>query len=322
MTGLEKLLKKLGKERFVGMFSTMLKIRCFEEECQKQFTVGKIHGMLHTCIGEEAVYAGACETLNRDDYLVGTHRNHGLLIARGADPKYMMAELFGKKTGYNKGKGGDMHVTPHGLGIVCSTAIVGAGIPIALGPALASKMRGTNQVAMCFFGDGATNQGTFHESLNFASVYNLPVVFVIVNSQFAFSTHISRSTRLKVLSKRAASYDVRGTTLDGNAVLDVFETTTKVVNRTREGYGPALVELVSYNRQNPAKYDIEVDGWERIFGDPIERFEKICLESGVLSHSQSGRIRREIVEEMEQAVQFANDSPWPEVEEALTDVFV
>lgn len=317
----EKLLDELGREKLIRIFSTMLRIRCFEEECQKQFTIGKIHGMLHTCLGEEAICVGACETLRRDDYIVGTHRNHGLLIARGADPRYMMAELFGKKSGYNRGKGGDMHVTLHSLGIICNTAIVGAGIPIALGPALAIKLRRTDQVTVCFFGDGATNQGTFHESLNLASVYNLPIIFIITNSQFAFSTHISKTAKLKELSRRAASYNIPGITVDGNNVLKVFKATREAVKRAREDCGPTLVEFVSYNRQNPTKYDVEIKGWEKMYGDPIDRFEKKLLEDNILTPSQVKKIRRSALEKIEQAVRFADESPWPDVEEALKDVF-
>lgn len=322
MTNVDGLMKELGAEKLKEMLSTMHRIRCFEEESQRQFTKGKISGMFHSCMGEEAIYTGVCETLAEDDYIVTTHRNHGALIARGAAPKYMMAELFGKKTGYNKGKAGDMHVNPHELGLVCSTAIVGAGIPISLGPALASKMKHTNQVTVCFFGDGATNTGYFHESLNLASVYLLPVIFVIVNSQFAFSTHISKTTKLKELSRRAVSYDIPGVTSDGNKLLDVFETVREVVKCAREGKGPALINFVSYNRQNPKKYNMEVEGWEKTFGDPIDRFEKICLEKNILSSAQIETIRKNALEEMTQASNFADESPWPDLQEALSDVFV
>jgi len=317
----EKLLEELGKEKLIRIYSTMVRIRCFEEECEKQFTVGKIHGMLHVCLGEEAIFTGACETLRKDDYTIGTHRNHGLIIARGADPRYMMSEMFGKKSGYNKGKGGDMHITPHGLGVICSTAIVGSGIPIALGAALSSKMKGTDRVTVCFFGDGATNQGTFHESLNLASVYNLPIIFVIKNSQFAVSTPITMTAKLKRLSKRAVSYDILGITVDGNDVLRVFEVVREAVERARNTRGPTLIECISYNRQNPKKYDVEIRDWEKIYGDPIDKFEKRLLKSSILTSSQVEEIKRSVVEEMERAVRFAEESPWPDVEEAFKDVF-
>lgn len=314
-------IEEVGKGKLIQMYSTMVRIRCFEEESQKKFNEGKIYGFLHLCSGEEATYVGACETLGRDDYVVGTHRSHGLLIDRGADLRYIMAELYGKKSGYNKGKGGEMHVISHTLGIVATTAIVGGAIPIALGPALASKMKGTDQVTMCFFGDGATNQGTFHESLNLASVYNLPVIFVIVNSQFGFSTSITKVSKLKKLSKRAVSYDIPGITADGNDLLKVFEVTREAVDRARNGGGPTLIEFVSYNRQNPVKYNIEIKGWERVYGDPIDSFEKRLLESSILTSSQVEEIKQDAVEEVKEAVRFAEESPWPDVEEALKDVF-
>lgn len=309
------------KEKLMRMFSTMLRIRYFEEECQKRFNEGKIYGFLHLCLGEEAIYAGVCEALRRDDYVVGTHRSHGLLIARGADLKYIMAELFGKRDGYNKGKGGEMHVISHALGMVASTAIVGGAIPIALGPALASKMKGKDQVTVCFLGDGATNQGTFHESLNFASVYELPVIFVIVNSGFAFSTPITKTAKLKKLSKRATSYDIPGITVDGNDVFEVFEVLQEAINRARNNGGPTLVECVCYNQQNPKKYNIETKDWRKIYGDPLDRFEKNLLESGVLTATKYEEIKQVIVEEINQAVCFAEESDWPDAEEALRDVF-
>jgi TPP-dependent pyruvate/acetoin dehydrogenase alpha subunit len=312
---------RLGNEKLIRIYSTMVRIRSFEDECQKQFTAGKIHGMLHICSGEEAIFAGACETLREDDYIVGTHRNHGLLLARGADPRYMMAEMFGKKSGYNKGKGGDMHITPHGLGIVCCSAIVGSGIPIAVGVALASKMRGKDCVTACFFGDGATNQGTFHESLNLASVYDLPITFIIVNSQFGVSTPITRTAKVKKLSKRAVSYSIPGITVDGNNVLKVLEVVREAVSRARSKGGPTLIECVSYNQQNPKKYDVEIRDWERIWGDPIDRFEKKLFRRNVLTSNQAEEIKRGAVEEMEQAVRFAEESLWPDIEETSKDVF-
>jgi len=321
MNNQEKLFRELGKEKLTRIYSTMVRIRRFEEECQKQFTVGKIQGMLHVCLGEEAIFAGVCEALRKDDYIVGTHRSHGLHIARGADSRYMIAELFGKNSGYNKGKGGDMHITAHGLGIICTTAIVGAGIPIALGPALASKMKGTDQVTVCFFGDGATNQGTFHESLNLASVYDLPNVFVIKNSQFAVSTPITMTAKLKQVSKRASSYNIPGITVDGNDVLKVFEATREAVKHARNNRGPTLLECISYNWQNAKKYNLEIKGWKQIYGDPIDKFESKLLENSVLTSSQVEEIKKSAVEEMEQALRFAEEAQWPDAEEAYKHVF-
>lgn len=313
----------------VEMYTTMVKIRLFEEKAHELYTAGKIPGFLHSSAGQEATEVGVIANLRRDDYLTSTHRPHGHLIARGGDVKRIMAELYGKSTGYCKGKGGDMHTTSFELGIVCATGIVGGGIPISLGPALASKLRGTDQVTVCFFGDGASNQGTFHESLNLASIWDLPVVFVCENNQYAISTPQREHQRIKDISMRAAAYGIPGLTVDGNDVLAVYKAANEAIKRARDGNGPTLLECKTFNYHR-AKYEAvskvlsteferELREWEK--KDPIKVFESKLLEMELLTREDMEKIHAQIMDELEEAARFAEASPWPRKEETLEDVF-
>jgi pyruvate dehydrogenase E1 component alpha subunit len=319
----------LSKEKMVEMYATMVKIRLFEEKAHELYTAGKIPGFLHSSAGQEATEVGVIANLRPDDYLTSTHRPHGHLIARGGDVKRIMAELYGKSTGYCKGKGGDMHTTSFELGIVCATGIVGGGIPISLGPALASKLRGTDQVTVCFFGDGASNQGTFHESLNLASIWDLPVVFVCENNQYAISTPQREHQRIKDISMRAAAYGVPGLTVDGNDVLAVYKAANEAIKRARDGNGPTLLECKTFNYHR-AKYEAvskvlsteferELREWEK--KDPIKVFESKLLEMKLLTREDMEKIHAQIMDELEEAARFAEASPWPRKEETLEDVF-
>lgn len=319
----------LPKEKMIEMYVAMVKIRLFEEKAHELYTAGKIPGFLHSSAGQEATEVGVIANLRPDDYLTSTHRPHGHLIARGGDVKRIMAELYGKSTGYCKGKGGDMHTMSFGLGIVCATGIVGGGIPISLGPALASKLRGTDQVTVCFFGDGASNQGTFHESLNLASIWDLPVVFVCENNQYAISTPQREHQRIKNVSMRAAAYGIQGLTVDGNDVLAVYQAANDAIRRAREGRGPTLLECKTFNYHR-AKYEAvskvlsteferELREWEK--RDPIKVFESKLLETRVLTQDDIAKIHSQIMEELEEAARFAEASPWPRKEETLEDVF-
>ena len=319
----------LSKEKMVEMYATMVKIRLFEEKAHELYTAGKIPGFLHSSAGQEATEVGVIANLRPDDYLTSTHRPHGHLIARGGDVKRIMAELYGKSTGYCKGKGGDMHTTSFELGIVCATGIVGGGIPISLGPALASKLRGTDQVTVCFFGDGASNQGTFHESLNLASIWDLPVVFVCENNQYAISTPQREHQRIKDISMRAVAYGVPGLTVDGNDVLAVYKAANEAIKRARDGNGPTLLECKTFNYHR-AKYEAvskvlsteferELREWEK--KDPIKVFESKLLEMKLLTREDMEKIHAQIMDELEEAARFAEASPWPRKEETLEDVF-
>jgi len=316
----------IDSERLTQMYRTMVRIRLFEERVSTEFAAGNIPGFVHVYIGEEATATGACATLRPDDYITSTHRGHGHLIAKGGSTDRMMAELFGKKTGYCKGKGGSMHIADTDIGILGANGIVGAGIPLAGGAALSARMRGTDQVVICFLGDGASNRGTFHEGVNLAAVWQLPVVYVIENNLYAEKTRIADTYRLPNLSDRAGAFGIPDVTVDGNDVVAVYEAVGEAVARARRGDGPTLVECKTYRihghfEGDPQTYKPkgEVEEWKK--KDPIDSFRKRLLEMGVLSEEQVEAIGTEIAGEIEQAVTFARESPFPAPEEALEDVF-
>jgi len=316
----------LFHKKLKEIYEKMLKIRYFEEKARELFTSGEIPGFLHSYLGEEAVATGVCAALEKDDYITSTHRGHGHLIAKGAKLDKMMAELFGKKTGYCKGKGGSMHIADFSIGVVGAIGIVGAGIPIANGVALTSKLKKTGRVVACFFGDGASNQGAFHEALNLASVWDLPVVFICENNSYAESTPQWQHQKIKDVSIRAISYDIPGVTVDGNDVMAVLEATQKGVRRAREGKGPTLIEAKTYRWMghyigDPASYrpNGEAEEWKKKC--PIKRFKEKLLKEELLQENELKRIEKEVKKEIEEAVTFARKSPLPELEEALEDVY-
>ena len=316
----------IEKEKLIDMYRVMVRIRTFEERVAKEFAAGNILGAAHLYAGEEAVAAGACANLRPDDYIISTHRGHGHLIAKGGKTERMMAELYGKKTGYNKGKGGSMHIADMEIGILGANAIVGAGVTIAGGAALSAKMRGTDQVMICFLGDGATNTGRFHEGVNLAAIWDLPVVYVIENNIYAESTSISAVCKLVNLSDRAKAYGIPGKTVDGNDVLAVYEAVGEAVTRARKGQGPTLVECKTYRLRGHFEGDLqtyrtkdEVSEWLK--KDPIPRFRKHLTSTGVLTEDDADKISQKMKEEIEKAVKFAEESPYPAPEEALEDVY-
>ncbi|GAI94986.1 unnamed protein product, partial [marine sediment metagenome] len=263
----------------LDMYRTMVRIRIFEERVFKEFTAGNIPGFVHLYTGEEAVATGACANLRPDDYITSTHRGHGHLIAKGGSTDRMMAELYGKKTGYNKGKGGSMHIADVEIGILGANGVVGAGIPIAGGAALSAKLRGTDQVTLCFFGDGASNTSRFHEGINLAACLNLPVVYVIENNMYAISVCISDVCKLVNLADRATAYGIPGVTVDGNDVMAVYEAVAEAVARARRGEGPTLVECKTYRWRGHWAGDTQayvggeaIEEWMK--KDPIPRFRK------------------------------------------------
>jgi pyruvate dehydrogenase E1 component alpha subunit len=316
----------LEKEKLIDMYRVMVRIRTFEERVAKEFAAGNILGAAHLYAGEEAVAAGACANLRPDDYIISTHRGHGHLIAKGGKTERMMAELYGKKTGYNKGKGGSMHIADMEIGILGANAIVGAGIPIAGGAALSARMRGTDQVIVCFLGDGATNTGRFHEGVNLAAIWNLPVVYVIENNMYAEATSLSAVCKLVNLSDRAKAYGIPGKTVDGNDVLAVYEAVGEAVTRARKGQGPTLVECKTYRQRghfegDPQTYRTKEEVGEWMKKDPIPRFRKQLTSMGVLTEDDADKIGQKMKEEIEKAVKFAEESPPPAPEEALEDVY-
>jgi len=316
----------IEKEKLLEMYRTMVRIRTFEKRVAKEFAAGNIPGFVHLYVGEEATATGACTNLRPDDYITSTHRGHGHLIAKGGKTKRMMAELYGKKTGYNKGKGGSMHIADMDIGILGANGIVGAGIPVAAGAALSAQLRETDQVVICFFGDGATDTTRFHEGVNMASHWKLPVVFTIENNLWAMSTRTSNVRNITSLTDRAAAYGIPGITVDGNDVLAVYEAVGEAVARARRGEGPTLVECQTYRHRghsegDPAGYRAkeEVDEWMK--KDPIPRFRGKLIEMGVLTEKGANEIDQAMLKELDEAVKFAEESPLPDPDEALEDVF-
>ena len=317
---------EIEKEKLIDMYRMMVRIRTFEERVSKEFAAGSIPGFVHLYIGEEATATGACANLTPDDYITSTHRGHGHLIAKGGKTDQMMAELYGKKTGYCKGKGGSMHIAATELGILGANGIVGGGIPIAGGAAISAQMRGAGQAVICFLGDGATNTSRFHEGVNLAACLKLPVVYVIENNAYAISTRVSYACRIANVGDRAAGYGIPGVTIDGNDVLAVYEAVGEAVARARRGEGPTLVECKTYrwhghHTGDPQTYRTkeEVEEWKK--RDPILRFRNKLIEMGVFKEEAADKIDREISEEIEKAVEFANESSFPAPEETLEDVY-
>ena len=320
----------IGNDRLLDMYRTMQTIRQFEARVKEIFQEGKIPGFVHVSIGEEASATGVAAALTDTDYITSTHRGHGHLIAKGGDVKPMMAELFGKKTGYCKGKGGSMHIANFELGILGANGIVGAGLPIATGAGLAAKVRGSGEVAACFFGDGASNEGTFHESLNIASAWKLPVVYVCENNLYGEFTAGRDVTSVKDIADRARGHDMPGVVVNGNDVVEVYEATREAVDRARKGDGPTLLECKTY------RWEGHVVGEEAFLGkrsyrptDEIEAWKKRCplmsfeqrFVPGSFSAAELEAVRTEVGRRIDEAVQFAMDSPLPAPEEALDDMF-
>jgi pyruvate dehydrogenase E1 component alpha subunit len=321
-----QLMLNLGKEKLVEMYRKMVEIRIFEEKVFELYGRNLVPGTIHLYAGEEAVAVGVCSNLRKDDYITSTHRGHGHCIAKGTQLKKIMAEILGKKTGYCKGKGGSMHIADFSVGMLGATAVVGAGIPIAVGAGLSVKLRGTDQVVACFFGDGASNQGTFHEGINMTSIWKLPVIFVCENNLYAMGTRQSRVMAIESIADRAVAYGIQGVAIDGNDVLAVYETAREAVERARKGEGPTLIECKTYrhkghSRIDPARYrpNEEVEEWLR--RDPIKRFKERLLQTNILTEAEMALVEKEALAGVEEAVKFAVESPYPAPEEALEDVY-
>jgi 2-oxoisovalerate dehydrogenase E1 component len=311
----------------IEMLRRMTLIRAFEERLAQEFARGNLPTeAVHLSIGQEACAVGACFALRSDDYMASTHRGHGHMLAKGADLKGMMAELFGKATGLCKGKGGSMHVTDARVGALGANGIVGASALIATGAALSTKQRGTHQVALAFFGDGATNQGMFHEALNFAAVFDLPALFLIENNLYAEFTRADHHAKVEHLSDRAAAYGIPGATVDGNDIWAVYHATQEAVERARSGGGPTLVECQTYRihghtEGESAEYrsTTEVEEWRG--RDPIMRWRKHLLDSGILTEEQATEMERQARDAVEEAVAFAQSNPDPTLESITEDIF-
>lgn len=317
---------ELSKEKLLWMYQKMVEIRKFDLKVDELFKKNMIWGTCHLYVGEEATAVGTCAALESDDYITSTHRGHGHCIAKGADIKRMMAELLGKETGYCKGRGGSMHIVDVSTGNLGANGIVGAGIPIATGAALASKRRKDGKVTVCFFGDGAVNVGPFHESLNMASIWKLPVVYVCENNQYAMSTSVQKATAVRDIAVRGQSYDMPGVVVDGNDVIAVFETVSEAVNRARRGDGPTLVESKTYrffghSKSDPRVYRSREEEQMWMAKDPIPRFANLLKEKGIATEEELKSIDELVDKEMEEALEFALNSPLPKLEEIAKYVY-
>jgi pyruvate dehydrogenase E1 component alpha subunit len=313
----------MNNETKIGLLETMLKIRKVELDFAMLFRNGKLPLGAHLYEGQEAVAAGVCANLRKDDYITSTHRGHGHCIAKGMDLKLMMSEVFGKKTGCCRGKGGTMHMFAPEIGIMGTIGIVGAGMPIATGLGLAAKMKGTDKVAVAFFGDGASNNGAFHESLNMASLWRLPVIYVCENNQYATSVNVKRSTPVSFIGVRGTAYNIPGVTVDGNCVDQVYAAAEKAVKRARAGEGPTLIECQTYRVRGHYEGDDTLDYRTREeveaakARDPIAYWKRALITEKLMDEAGFEELSAEIDRMVAEAETFGLESPFPEPEDAL-----
>lgn len=317
----------LTSQKQLEMLRAMQTIRRFEERASDEFQAGAIYGVVHCYIGQEAVAVGVCANLNQDDQIISTHRGHGHCIAKGADLKRMMAELYGKRTGYCKGKGGSMHIADFSIGMLGANGIVAGGIPIVTGAGLAAQLEGKGRVAVSFFGDGAASAGPFHESLNIAALWKLPMLYVCENNYYGVNMSAAEAVSVEDVADRAAAYGIPGVVVDGNDVLAVYEVAEAAVKRARAGEGPTLIECKTYRwrahteiKGTPDRRPLEeIEEWKQ--KDPIARLAARLQEQGLLTEDGWKKMDEEILRAIEDAVTFAKESPFPGLETALEDVF-
>ena len=322
-----ELLEQIGKETAVQMLQIMWTTRFFEEKAKELYGLGKIHGTMHLSIGQEATAAGANFALRRGyDYLLNHHRGHGHCLAWGSDPNLTMAEFMGKEAGYCRGRGGSMHIADVSNNNLGANGIVGGGIPLAAGVGLSIKLRGTDQVVMVNFGDGASNEGAFHESLNMSSIWDLPVIYLCENNQYGMSMSVKRAFNIERISQRACAYGIVGVSVDGNDVLAVYDAISQAAERARAGDGPTLVESLTYRWEGHSKSDRqayrtreEVKEWQA--KDPIPRFEKRLLDVGYLNEEEARAVEEAGKQTIENAVEFAEASPEPDPATLMEGVY-
>lgn len=320
------LIPNIEQDNLINLFQQMWTIRFFEEKVDEFFAKGMIHGTTHLAVGQEASAVGACALLDNEDKITSTHRGHGHCIAKGAATNKMMAELFGRKTGYCKGKGGSMHIADIDIGNLGANGIVAGGIPLAVGSALTAYMKKKDYVTVCFFGDGATNEGSFHEAVNLASIWKLPVIFVCENNQYGMSGAVEEMTNLETIADRAKGYGIPGVVADGNDLVNMINATYKAIEYAREGNGPTLIEAKTYRWKGHSKSDAkkyrtreEEEEWKA--KDPIKRFKNVLIESKILTEEKAEEIRNNAKQEIEEAVTFAEQGPMPTEDDILTDVY-
>ena len=317
----------LAKQTLIDLYTTMLTIRRFEERVVQEVYAGKVPGFVHSYIGEEAIATGVCAHLKREDRIVSHHRGHGHCIAKGADMKRMMAEIYGKKTGYCKGKGGSMHIADFSIGMLGADGIVGAGLPIATGAATAAQLEGKGNVAAVFFGDGACNEGEFHECLNLASIWKLPLLFVCENNGYGVNTPAEYAMGAKDITRMPEAYHIRNRSINGNDVELVYEAAGEAVSELRKGGGPYFLECRTYRWHkhflSQTLEDLrpreEIESWKKQC--PVAAFERRLLDRKVLTHSEAESINQRILAQVEEAHAFALESPYPQPQDALEDVY-
>lgn len=317
---------KLQRELCVDMLRKMYVIRFFEEMVDDLFARGLVHGTMHLSVGQEASAVGSISALDHHDYILSTHRGHGHCIAKGADLNLMMAEFLGKETGYCRGRGGSMHIADMEGRNLGANGVVGGGIPLAVGVGLTLQMRRTDEIVMGFFGDGAANQGSFHEALNMAAIWSLPVVYVCENNQYGMSMSTTRAFKIEHIAQRAASYGMPGVTVDGNDVLAVYDAASEAVSRARVGDGPTLVECLTYRWKGHSKSDQElyrtkeeVKTWKN--KDPIRRFRGLLVDEGVINREEDAEIEEAAKRIVDEALEFAQASPEPALDTILEGVY-
>jgi pyruvate dehydrogenase E1 component alpha subunit len=317
----------LKKKDLIDMYTKMLTIRRFEERAIKEFYDGAIPGVIHSYIGQEAIAVGVCANLRRDDRIVSNHRGHGHCIAKGADLKRMMAEIYGKKTGYCKGKGGSMHIADFSIGMLGANGIVAAGLPIAVGTALAAQMENRDKVSVVFFGDGACGEGEFHESLNLASIWKLPIIFACENNLYGVNTAVWNTMAIEHIAERAVAYAMPGIVVDGNDLIAVYDAAQKAVDRARTGGGPTLLEFKTYRwRAHYESKDLpdlrpkeEIEDWKKKC--PITSLEQRLVTAGTLDKEELKKIDNKVLSQVDSAVKYAVESPYPDLEDVTEDIF-
>jgi TPP-dependent pyruvate/acetoin dehydrogenase alpha subunit len=317
-------------EQLVEMYRRIVRIRRFEENVVDMVTSGEIPGAAHTSIGQEGEIVGACMALRSDDYMVGNHRSHGHPIGKGAQLKGLMAELLGKSTGVNRGKSGSMHLADFSIGSVGETSILGSGIPVAAGAALGAKMQGTDRVCLCFFGDGASNEGAVHEGLNLAAVWKLPVIYLCENNGYAVTVPAEKTVAVRDISERAKAYNIPGVTVDGQDAIAVYEVVSEAVTRARAGQGPSLVEAKTYRYRHHAEgpwmdslnYRTEEELMRWKGRDPLVILRTRLLENGPLTEDEAAQIEQDVQEDVRAAIAFARESAYPDPEEAFEGLYV
>jgi acetoin:2,6-dichlorophenolindophenol oxidoreductase subunit alpha len=328
MTVMKSELKSLTREKAKWMYEKMCEIRQFEDKVHEIFSKGVLPGFVHLYAGEEAVAVGVCAHLDEKDYITSTHRGHGHCIAKGCDLNGMMAEIYGKATGLCKGKGGSMHIADVEKGMLGANGIVGGGFPLAVGAALTAKLKKTGAVAVCFFGDGANNHGTFHEGINLAAIWNLPVVFVAENNGYAEATPFTYASSCKNIADRAAAYNIPGEIVDGKDVVAVYEAAERAILRARNGEGPTLIECKTYRNYGHFEGDAqtykkaeEKEKHEKEL-DAIDKFRSYVLSQQLVTEKELEEIEGKVTKAIKNAVEFAEQSPFPQPEDLLKDVYV